>query len=1261
MASFNSLFDLETLFIEKLQEKYKLNIRDVKRAFSQFDLDNNGLLDLAELTQGVQMFLNGVKESQVRELVQQYDLNGDGKISYEEFLHFLQNRTAISADDNYDDERDARSAGRRSANSRQINKKSAAAPRLQRMADDDYRDLYGEEVAEESEDYYDDRGSQRSSQPSSARSHQYEYHQNTLRAPQRGGAERRRVMSAPQRDRRYEEEEEARSDMMRSEVRSALDSSNPRELEYRAKVFIQRLRHYLVQRAHDLRFKGKVKMPVTMKLEELQEKVARDLLMKLFQPFTGANDGRARGREEGVEFPDFSRVLRSFSFPGTSPIRPETIHFLFDLCSHTSAGPVLNEEGRPVADAHHFIDLIFGQHLTRREEVQRQRHAIRLDKTDVTDAEGLPLTSFVDKMEAGRRKVGTGPVRVTNPTDAKAEKAQDILAVPLRFVSRKSRTALTVPSDFDPTTAIPRSDSLPSHHLVRKHVFGLSTTHYSGNTLHVLPYIPDAFQDLRNRRGALSSQHPTTPRSNPDFIDNAVVLYTSAALGVVHNLSTNSQIFFDRHTDDVTCVALSSDGSLAATGCVGKAAVIHIWRTNISSDPAQDLIRTIGPGPFDRGVCAVEFSWDNRYIVGIGCDDTHTMTIFEVSSGNKVIDVSCTHGIPPQIRWLTYCPGQQHTEYVTREHAGLCDLFATAGDHHIRIWSFRRPVRGSAGGGVGEVAALAYKGCTMGKLGVSPAKVFTCCVFVYCEDKTYDFVAGGSNGVVYLWRRGVPTLFSQVFRGRIQVMVLGNDRLYVGGVGGQLKVLDARTLAAVRAFNLLGVSATLSNKNNNRPGSASAGRPRSASATPSSRRPGTAGVVTAVKSKAPPSHAAGLSTRARDSSDVDNTASEELDSGARLVTGIAIVGGMGRHSSQGSYLIVSLGTGKVVRVDLTSAAAAGTEVTSLRNAPSSAGGAVSDYRGSDLFFFHTGPVYGLAADVSSSQRLFATVGDDKKLMVWDSKDRVVIGKATLKNPSRCCHLDKTNSFLAVGSNAGSLTIYFLTDFMEKGGNYYRIDEVAYRKDGKSEVTEVKFSPSNDKIALGAHDDCIYLYSCDLSLNTSGEGRKMTTSGSCVLRALHRLRGHSSTITHIDWSYDSKLLRSTCQAYELLCWDVDTGRLNTAVNAADVKWRTHHCVLGFHVMGIWPPYSDGTDINSIDVSAEKGLVVTGNDDAGLVRLFNYPCIVKNAPAKEYGGHSSHVTNVKFLRGGDTVVTSGGNDGAAMIFDVLPDEVDEAGFR
>jgi Ca2+-binding EF-hand superfamily protein len=51
-GSTSSLYDLETLFLEKLQEKYKLNIRDVKRAFARFDLDHNGLLDLRELVQG---------------------------------------------------------------------------------------------------------------------------------------------------------------------------------------------------------------------------------------------------------------------------------------------------------------------------------------------------------------------------------------------------------------------------------------------------------------------------------------------------------------------------------------------------------------------------------------------------------------------------------------------------------------------------------------------------------------------------------------------------------------------------------------------------------------------------------------------------------------------------------------------------------------------------------------------------------------------------------------------------------------------------------------------------------------------------------------------------------------------------------------------------------------------------------------------------------------------------------------------------------
>ena len=256
--------------------------------------------------------------------------------------------------------------------------------------------------------------------------------------------------------------------------------------------------------------------------------------------------------------------------------------------------------------------------------------------------------------------------------------------------------------------------------------------------------------------------------------------------------------------------------------------------------------------------------------------------------------------------------------------------------------------------------------------------------------------------------------------------------------------------------------------------------------------------------------------------------------------------------------------------------------------------------------------------------------------------------------SRCCHIDNTSSFIAVGSTAGSLTVYYLSGQVATKSNKYTLSEVAFRKDSKAEVTEVKFSPVNDKIAIGCRDDCVYIYYCDLSIVQSGHGRAIVEKGQCMLRASHKLRGHSATITHIDWSYDGLLLRSMCNAYELLCWDVEAGRLDSTANMADVKWKTQHCVLGFSVMGIWPPYADGTDVNAVDVSGKKGLVATANDAGGLVKLFNYPCVVRHAPGKEYGGHSSHVTNIKFLRDGEILVTTGGNDRTVVVFKVVRDD-------
>jgi hypothetical protein len=89
------------------------------------------------------------------------------------------------------------------------------------------------------------------------------------------------------------------------------------------------------------------------------------------------------------------------------------------------------------------------------------------------------------------------------------------------------------------------------------------------------------------------------------------------------------------------------------------------------------------------------------------------------------------------------------------------------------------------------------------------------------------------------------------------------------------------------------------------------------------------------------------------------------------------------------------------------------------------------------------------------------------------------------------------------------------------------------------------------------------------------------------------------------------------------------------------------------MGIWPNGSDGTDVNSVHASNDKQHLVVG-DDHGHVRLLNNPCVVEDAPSKDYGGHSSHVMNVKYLYDDTHVVSVGGNDMAVFQWKVLASE-------
>jgi WD40 repeat protein len=49
-----------------------------------------------------------------------------------------------------------------------------------------------------------------------------------------------------------------------------------------------------------------------------------------------------------------------------------------------------------------------------------------------------------------------------------------------------------------------------------------------------------------------------------------------------------------------------------------------------------------------------------------------------------------------------------------------------------------------------------------------------------------------------------------------------------------------------------------------------------------------------------------------------------------------------------------------------------------------------------------------------------------------------------------------------------------------------------------------------------------------------------------------------------------------------------------------------------------------------------------DDNGLVKLFNYPVVIEEAPHRAYRGHSSHVMCVRFNADDSIVCSAGGKD-------------------
>lgn len=69
-----------------------------------------------------------------------------------------------------------------------------------------------------------------------------------------------------------------------------------------------------------------------------------------------------------------------------------------------------------------------------------------------------------------------------------------------------------------------------------------------------------------------------------------------------------------------------------------------------------------------------------------------------------------------------------------------------------------------------------------------------------------------------------------------------------------------------------------------------------------------------------------------------------------------------------------------------------------------------------------------------------------------------------------------------------------------------------------------------------------------------------------------------------------------------------GKLLPKEEAKGIHWMTWTSVVGPEVNGIWPKYSNLSNVNSVDANYSSAVLVTG-DDLGLVKLFRFPSLKK----------------------------------------------------
>ncbi len=278
--------------------------------------------------------------------------------------------------------------------------------------------------------------------------------------------------------------------------------------------------------------------------------------------------------------------------------------------------------------------------------------------------------------------------------------------------------------------------------------------------------------------------------------------------------------------------------------------------------------------------------------------------------------------------------------------------------------------------------------------------------------------------------------------------------------------------------------------------------------------------------------------------------------------------------------------------------------------------------------------------------IIVTTGDDSSIRVWSTQSYEMLRCGKLAGMCRAIAWSPCGKFFAIGLGAGSANESERT----LDGSFQILDAqtfalIYHGRDSQQWITDIKYSPDGNFIAMASFDSKIYVYDATRDF---------------ILRAVSKR--HNGFVTHIDFSLDGKKLMSNSGFFELFFHKMDGPNFKDGDDtkeldpddARDINWPNKSCTLAWYTRGAWAVEARPVPVNTVHVSDDSSLLVGGYDD-GRIKLFKFPAWTKGQESIELLGHAPQIGKVLFLNSEEKethqqLISIGAKDRAVFVWNV-----------